>query len=86
MNRKQKLKEERRAIEEAEGKARVIQEIKSGNNFTDTEAELIYRINEEVMSGDGTAEGWSYDCDPVDYLSQSINIFELVKSHFKNHC
>lgn len=53
-------------------------------SYTVEEKDLILEINEQVMSVDGTAEGYGgYSYDPKDYLKTSIEIFELAKRFFK---
>lgn len=63
----------------------LIAEIQKHGNFTELDLELIIRINELVMSVDGTAEGWGgYNYNPVDYVYESIEIFNLTKKYFQN--
>ena len=61
----------------------VIAEIAKFGSYSCEEKELIFNINEMVMSVDGTAEQWGgYDFDPLDYIGTSIEIFNLTKSFY----
>lgn len=59
-------------------------EIDKHGNFTEQEKQLIETINESVMAVDGTAEGWSYDLNPLDYVEVSVDIFNLTKKYFSH--
>ena len=65
-------------------KAKLIASIDAGGGvYSDEEKELILKINEQVMSVDGTAEGWGgYHFDPIDYIDTSVEIFDLAKEFF----
>jgi len=72
--------EDRQRKKEAK-KTLIIDEIAKCGNYTDEEKEIIFQINEMVMSVDGTAEQWGgYDFDPFDYISTSVEIFNLTKA------
>jgi len=76
---KRELEEKLRRIEAK--KPLVIASISKCGNYSDEEKELILKINDLVMSADGTAEGWGgYDFDPLDYVETSTDIFDLIKS------
>lgn len=77
-----KRAEERARREEQERRSLVLESIGRCGDYTDEEKEFIYQINERVMSVDGTAEGWGYDCDPMNYVGTSAGIFDLAKEFF----
>jgi hypothetical protein len=61
----------------------ILDEILKFGTFTETEIELIYKINDLVMSVDGIAEGWGgYRYDPINYVETSIEIFNLIKNNY----
>lgn len=63
-------------------KERVFIEIDKYGEYSLSDKEIIHNINNEVMSVDGTAEGWGYACNPTDYVDASMTIFDLCKSYF----
>ena len=78
-------KKELEALEakEREKKQRVFDAISKEGEFSNDEKELIYQINDLVMGMDGTAEGWGgYHYEPLDYLENSFEIFNLTKRFF----
>jgi len=76
---KRELEEKLRRLEAK--KPLVIASISQCGNYSDEEKELILKINDLVMSADGTAEGWGgYDFDPLDYVETSAEIFDLIKN------
>lgn len=64
----------------------VIAEIGKCGDYSEDEKRLIFRITEMVMSEDGTAEGWSYERNIIDYISTAVNIFDMAKMYFKESC
>lgn len=67
-------------------KKRVLEAISEHGEFTSEEKNLIFEINELVMSVDGTAEGWGgYDYEPTNYLETSIEIYVKIKNSIKTH-
>ena len=74
-----KREEERRKRKEEERKPLVIEAIAKCGNYSEDEKEFIYQINENVMSVDGTADGWGYNCNPLDYVETSSDIFDMAK-------
>lgn len=78
-----KRQAERERLEKEAKKPLIIAEISKYGEYSDEEKELIFQINERVMSVDGTAEQWGgYDFDPMEYIETSVEIFIMAKEHF----
>lgn len=63
-------------------KQKLFAEIDKYGQFSDEDKEIILEINRGIMNYDGTAEGWGYECDPIDYLEGAMEIFILTKRYF----
>jgi len=78
MSKKEQIAVDKKLLEHQ----RLFEEFDKCGQFSEDDKKILHEINDLVMSGDGTAESWSYNANPLDYLDASIEIFELTKRYF----
>lgn len=77
----QRREDERKQREREAQKPLVIAAIAAYDIYSDEEKELIFKVNDMVMSVDGTAAEWGgHPHNPLNYVETSVEIFNLIKS------